>query len=160
MAGASRSKGRQSASRGGTSEPGGAVVPEPRVRRRGASSGDDGRDDDRAGEQDGTEPPAEVVHLIPAEHLDMVDTTGMSMPVGVGESVDAVRMPGDTVLTRPSESDVPSADELDRRDSAKGRRRKRTGPRPPAAARRETGAPAASAPPPTDPAPTDPAVPS
>lgn len=167
MAPPSRPKGRRSTTRAGTTEPSGAVVPEPRIRRRAGADREAGED---AAEPAGTDetgetgvPPAEVVHLIPAEHLDLVDTTGMSMPVGVGDSASAVRLPGDTVLTRPDDSDIPSDEELDRRDAAKGTRRKRTGPKPPGTARRDPNAPAESAPPPTDPAdpsPTDPADPS
>lgn len=159
MAGRSRPKGRQSTTHSGTTDPAGAVVPEPRIRRRaGAEPEPDGSTDGFTDEGTAPEapPPAEVVHLIPAEHLDTVDTTGMSMPVGVGSSASAVRLPGDTVLTRPDESDIPSDAELDVRDAAKGTRRKRTGPKPPAAAQRDPNAPAESAPPPTDPTPAGP----
>jgi hypothetical protein len=170
MADGSRPKGRRTTTRAGTSDPGGAVVPEPRIRHRaGATRGDAAAGDAEAADQeaDNTQTtdaqagdlsesagavPAEVVHLIPAEHLDEVDTMGMSMPIGVGDSASAVRLPGDTVLTRPDESDIPTDEELDRRDAAKGGRRKRTGPPPPSAATPpDPDEPPETAPPPTDP---------
>lgn len=163
-----RPKGRTTGTHEGSTAPAGAVVPEPRIRPRvGGPDADDSTDAEGGRTRPGltpterarTQPPAEVVHLIPAEHLDAVDTTGMSMPVGVGDSAAAVRLPGDIVLTRPAESDIPSDDELDRRDTAKGRRRKRMGPTPPDAppggspgtSSQDPHDPAESAPPPTDP---------
>jgi hypothetical protein len=180
MADGSRPKGRRTTTRAGTSDPGGAVVPEPRIRHRAgaargdADAGDPQADDIETHDPQTTDPqthdpqttdpqlgdashsagaaPAEVVHLIPAEHLDEVDTMGMSMPIGVGDSASAVRLPGDTVLTRPDESDIPTDEELDRRDAAKGGRRKRTGPPPPSAATPpDPDEPPETAPPPTDP---------
>lgn len=149
-----RPKGRRTKTQRGTTDPSGAAVPAPRVGRRAGDTAAE-EDVDRARHEDAAVP-AEVVHLIPAEHLDAVDTIGMSLPVGAGKAVSEVRLPGDTVLTRPDESDIPTAEELDERDSAKAGRRKRTGPRPPAEPREEAEAPAESAPPPTDPGPVDP----
>lgn len=150
-----RPKGRRTKTRQGTTDPSGAAVPEPRVRRRsGAAPGEEETAGNGPGEE--TQVPAEVVHLIPAEHLDAVDTIGMSLPVGAGKAASEVRLPGDTVLTRPDESDIPTPEELDERDAQKAGRRKRTGPKPPAEPREEADAPAVSAPPPTDPEPVDP----
>ncbi|WP_256841165.1 hypothetical protein [Ornithinimicrobium cryptoxanthini] len=79
----------------------------------------------------------------------------MALPVGIGDSADAVRLPGDTVLTVPDASDIPTQEELDERDARKSTRRKRTGPRP-GSPPPDPDAPAETAPPPTEPGPADP----
>ena len=150
MAARSRPKGRRTTSRGGTTDPSGAAVPEPRVRRRTA---DEPPDD---AERPEAPSPAEVVHVIPEDHLDVEDLSGRSLPVGIGDSADAVRLPGDTVLTVPDESDIPTEEELDERDARKGTRRRRTGPQPPVSDRPDPDAPAETAPPPTEPGPANP----
>lgn len=94
--------------------------------------------------------------MIPEERLDVADLAGMTLPVGIGDSADSVRLPGDTVLTVPDGSDIPTEEELDERDARKGTRRKRTGPRPPASDRPDPDAPAETAPPPTEPDAPDP----
>lgn len=148
MAARSRPRGRRSRSRGGTTDPAGAAVPEPRVRRRAGAERDEA--------EPLAPPPAEVVHVIPADHLDVEDLSGMSLPIGIGDSAHAVRLPGDSVLTVPDESDIPAGDELDERDARKGTRRKRTGPKAPASTRPDPDAPADTAPPPTEPESADP----
>lgn len=155
MAARSRPRGRRSRSRGGTTDPGGAAVPEPRVRRRPADAHDDDAHDDDRGRPEAI-PPAEVVHVIPEDHLDVEDLSGRSLPVGIGDSADAVRLPGDIVLTVPDESDTPTEEELDERDARKGTRRRRTGPQPPVSDRPDPDAPAETAPPPTEPGPAGP----
>lgn len=154
MTSPSRPAGRRLTTRSGTSDPSGAVIPEPRMRRRADARDDapeDTVDEDVAPSDAQTQVPAEVVHLIPAEDLDEIDTDGMSMPVGVGEHADAVSLPGDSVLTRPDSSNIPTDAELDRRDAAKGTRRKRTGPPPPARDPELDDAPVKTGPPSTDP---------
>ena len=74
--------------------------------------------------------PVDVVHLIPAETVEDIDTEGVSVPLGARREVARVRLPlpGETVITVPAPDASPSEAELDRREQGKSRRRKRTGP--------------------------------
>lgn len=74
--------------------------------------------------------PVDVVHLIPAEAVEDIDTEGVSVPLGARREAARVRLPppGETVITVPAPDASPSEAELDRREQGKSRRRKRTGP--------------------------------
>lgn len=146
MAATPRRKGRSTTTHQGTNTPGGAVVPHDRGPLSGGSTGG------RSAQQ----PPApEVVHVLPAEVLDDIDTEGMSVPIGAGDRRSRVRLPGETVLTGPDGDATPTPEELDRRDAMKSGPRKRTGPQAPDDDGPQTALPSRTppeaAPPPTDP---------
>lgn len=74
--------------------------------------------------------PDDVVHLIPADTVEDIDTEGVSVPLRARQEAARVRipLPGETVITVPAPDASPSEAELDRREEGKSRRRKRTGP--------------------------------